>query len=151
MPSKEESDKVTEKARKSGADPGVVLFVFGPRSEDFTPYIAVMIPPAPRSFDSSIENQTLKEIKDGFVARGAPAPEIKTAHPHINGHAAFSIAYETEGPATKKVLRFWTVWFPSKKGCCIVRCTALKSQWSEVVPDFKSVVNSVKFDEAPAK
>ena len=141
-----------ELARSVTSDPGIVACISGSQSENFTPTIKVIIPTPRAMLVPKTEKQTLQEIKDGLATPGTmTVPRIKTSHIHINGHAAYSIAYEKDDPASKKALRVWTVMLAAKNGVCIVTCTALKSQWGEAGPIFKSAINNLKFDGPPAK
>jgi hypothetical protein len=58
------------------------------------------------------------------------------------------MAYEMNNPVTKQTMRTWMVVFPSKRGCCILNCTAPKSRWAEVAPEFKSIFTSLNFVDA---
>jgi len=151
--SKEQLDKVAEATQKmtKAEPPNILTFVYGPPSEGFAPNINVVLPKSRMILNSATEEQMIKEIKDGFAARGTTPPEIKTSHIHVDGHTAFSAAYEQNDAAGKKTLRTWTVVIPAKNGSCVMTCSALKSQWAEAGPVFKSVINSLKFDDVPTE
>ncbi len=150
--SKEQLVKIAETTKKiTGADPGFILFLFGPPSEDFAPNVNVIPSTDHFALDSATENKILKGFKDRFAALGSPATEIKTAHIRVDGQLALSLAYQQKDPAAKKQLRTWTIIFPTKNGSCIMTCGALKSQWAEAGPVFKSIINSLKIEGAPAK
>ena len=150
--SKEQFDKVVELTKKStGSDQGMVAVIYGPQSENFTPNITVIIPQVRYILNPADENQMVKEIKTALTAPGGAAPVIKTVQFRIDGHTAFSLAFEQDNPAIKAILRTWMVILPGKKGATILRCTALKSQWGEAGPAFKSAIKGIKFDGVPTK
>jgi len=150
--SKEQFDKVSEMIKKigRGADLGLVATILGPTSDGFAPNINVVLSKERLVLTAAGEEKMRQEIKAGFGNVGLGSGEIKTKHFQLDGHEALSLAYERDDPGTKKTFRTWTVNFPVKKGFCILTCVSLKSQWSEAGPIFKSIINNLKLDDAPA-
>ena len=148
---KAELDKTVEiTKRMMGRDPGIIGFIAGPASENFAPNVNMIVLKERLVLNPATKDQLVNGIKSGFSAQGVPAPEIKSKELQLDGHKVLSVAYEKDDPVQKKRVRVWQVFFPTKNGTCVTTCTALKSQWAEAGPAFKSIINSLKFDGVPA-
>ena len=141
-----ETGKLVEAVKKkSKADPGIVAYIRGMPSEDVTPLINVIVRKGPIVLSPELERGMLNGFKRS-IPKGAPPPQFKTSHILVGGHMLSSIAYETEEPRQKKPLRVWVVMFQTRSGLCVMNCSALKSQWKDAGPVFRSAIYGLKFN-----
>ncbi len=140
-----ETGKLVEAVKKkSKADPGIVAYIRGAPSEDVTPLINVIVRKGPIVLNPELERGMLNGFKQS-IPKGAPPPQFKTSHILVGGRMLSSIAYETE-ERQKKPLRVWVVMFQTRSGLCVMNCSALKSQWKDAGPVFRSAIYGLKFN-----
>jgi hypothetical protein len=145
--SKEQLGKIAEEAKKKGAGmaPGYAVMLFGPRSDDFSPNMNVIVVPEKIVLNAKNEKDLVTVVQTQFASAGK-TPAVKPGHITIGGTKAYTMAYEITDPASGKVIRTWMVMLPGEKRTYTITCAALKSQWDDVWKGFHDTVLGFQAD-----
>jgi hypothetical protein len=144
--SAEQLKKIAEGTKKAtGIAPDYAAMIIGPRSDDFSANINVIVIPAKIVLDEKSEKEVATAMQRQF-ANGGKGPEVKPGHITIDGKKAFTMALERTEPTSGKVIRQWIVMLPGKQQAYTINCTALKSQWNDVWEGIHDLVLSFKAD-----
>jgi hypothetical protein len=134
-------------ANGAAPPPAPEIILAGPVQGNFTAQMNVMIIPQAITFNAMIEGQIVSRAKADLFMANVKVGEIKTGHLQVDNRNCFSVAYEQEAP--DEPIRCWQVFVPGEKQTYSVRCTAKKSQWETVFPEFKKIIGEMRVDVKP--
>ena len=142
----EQLKKIAEETKKViGTAPDFAVMIFGPRSDNFSATINVIVASGNVSLNTKNEKDIATAMQAQFGNGGKELP-IKTGHITIDGKKAFTMAFERTEPTSGKTIRQWSVMLPGRKQMYTFTCTASKSQWGDVWEGFHDIVLSAKID-----
>ena len=143
--------QMAELLKKAGKEPPkndiTDVYLRGTHQEKYVENINVIVAPQVFKFNEAAEQDMVSALRTNMTPPGGKAPEIKRFHVRINGRPSLSLATEFTPQGMNEPIWWWRVMIPGGKQTCLVTCTALKSQWDDVVPNITKVINSIHVDE----
>jgi hypothetical protein len=144
--SAEKIKQMREAMKRMGKpDPDFAAIITGPKSDDFTPQVNVIVIPEELVLDAKGEKDYVAGVKNGLGPAGKSLA-VKTGHITIGGKKALTTAFELSQPASGKAIRSWIVTLPGKQQVYTISCMASKAQWDDVWEGFHKIATSIKID-----
>jgi hypothetical protein len=141
-------DQLTKMFKQGGKGNVPDLAILGTHREKYLEYVTMIIIPQAIRLDEVSQQQLVFTIQGSMTPAGGKPPEIKRSRIRIDGLPALSLACEFTPAGAPEPLRWWKAIVPGEKQTYVVTCTALKSQWDEIVPNFTKIINSLRVDLA---